>query len=107
MLVGYLEHASDYLKAFSFFVLPSIKEGLPYTVLEAGCASLPVVATTVGGIPHCGTRGRDRRACALRPATRALKKHEPTNVPKFVYKIPAALNLLRGVAGVLTGRIAD
>ena len=52
MLVGYLEHASDYLKAFSFFVLPSIKEGLPYTVLEAGCASLPVVATTVGGIPE-------------------------------------------------------
>jgi len=51
-LLGYLENASDYLKAFNIFVLPSEKEGLPYVILEAGCASLPVVATTVGGIPE-------------------------------------------------------
>ncbi len=51
-LAGYVEHASEYLKAFSLFVLPSIKEGLPYVILESGCASLPVVATTVGGIPE-------------------------------------------------------
>jgi glycosyltransferase involved in cell wall biosynthesis len=51
-LIGYIEDASQYLKAFSLFVLPSIKEGLPYSVLEAGSASLPVVATIVGGIPE-------------------------------------------------------
>lgn len=51
-LTGYLEHAAEYLKAFSLFVLPSIKEGLPYTILEAGAASLPVISTTVGGIPE-------------------------------------------------------
>ena len=51
-LVGYAEDANQYLKAFSLFVLPSIKEGLPYTILEAGSASLPVVATIVGGIPE-------------------------------------------------------
>ena len=51
-LVGQVENASDYLKAFNVFVLPSVKEGLPYTLLEAGAASLPVVATTVGGIPE-------------------------------------------------------
>ncbi|MEI8328231.1 MAG: glycosyltransferase family 4 protein [Candidatus Taylorbacteria bacterium] len=51
-LGGFVDNASDYLKAFAVFVLPSIKEGLPYTILEAGCASLPVVATTVGGIPE-------------------------------------------------------
>ncbi|MCX6715412.1 MAG: glycosyltransferase family 4 protein [Candidatus Taylorbacteria bacterium] len=50
-LLGYVEDAAQYLKAFSIFVLPSIKEGLPYTIIEAGAASLPVVATTVGGIP--------------------------------------------------------
>ena len=51
-LVGYLENASEYLKAFSIFVLPSIKEGLPYVLFEAGYASLPVLSTTVGGIPE-------------------------------------------------------
>jgi len=51
-LGGFVDNASDYLKAFAVFVLPSIKDGLPYTILEAGCASLPVVATTVGGIPE-------------------------------------------------------
>ena len=51
-LLGYLNHASEYLKAFNIFVLPSTKEGLPYVILEAGCAGLPVVATTVGGIPE-------------------------------------------------------
>lgn len=51
-LAGQVENASQYLKAFNIFVLPSTKEGLPYTILEAGCASLPVVATSVGGIPE-------------------------------------------------------
>ncbi|MFA6315592.1 MAG: glycosyltransferase family 4 protein [Candidatus Paceibacterota bacterium] len=51
-LVGYLEDAVEYIKAFTLFVLPSLKEGLPYAILEAGCASLGVVTTTVGGIPE-------------------------------------------------------
>lgn len=49
---GYMENAFEYLKAFNIFILPSLKEGLPYVLLEAGCASLPVVATNVGGIPE-------------------------------------------------------
>lgn len=51
-LAGYIDHAAEYLKSFNVFVLPSLKEGLPYAILEAGSASLPVVATTVGGIPE-------------------------------------------------------
>lgn len=51
-LTGYLDNASEYLKALNVFVVSSIKEGLPYSILEAGTASLPVVATTVGGIPE-------------------------------------------------------
>ncbi len=50
-LVGFMDKANQYLKAFDIFTLTSIKEGLPYSILEAGLAGLPVVASSVGGIP--------------------------------------------------------
>ena len=46
-----LSPAAPYLKAFDIFVLPSYKEGLPYVLLEASLAELPIIATRVGGIP--------------------------------------------------------
>lgn len=49
-LIGKKENAAQYLSAFDLFVLPSRKEGLPYTLLEALQAGLPIVATKVGGI---------------------------------------------------------
>lgn len=55
-LMGNITEAYRYLKAFDVFVLPSIKEGLPYTILEAGLAELPVLSTTVGGIPEIITK---------------------------------------------------
>ncbi|HEY9481100.1 MAG TPA: glycosyltransferase family 4 protein [Candidatus Paceibacterota bacterium] len=49
-LLGHVENAASFLPAFDAFTLTSIKEGLPYTVIEAGFAGLPVVATNVGGV---------------------------------------------------------
>ncbi|MEK7179764.1 MAG: glycosyltransferase, partial [Patescibacteria group bacterium] len=42
--------ASEVLRGFDVFVLPSIKEGLPYVLLEAKMVGLPVVASRVGGV---------------------------------------------------------
>lgn len=51
-LAGFQANASSLLKAFDLFVHASQSEALGYAILEAGCASLPVVATKVGGIPE-------------------------------------------------------
>ncbi len=51
-LVGFKEDASRLLSAFDVLLFTSIKEGLPYALLEYGAAGLPVVTTGVGGIPE-------------------------------------------------------
>ena len=48
----YIPDAYKYLKAFDVFVLPSIKEGFPWTILEAIKAEIPIVATCVGAVPE-------------------------------------------------------
>jgi glycosyltransferase involved in cell wall biosynthesis len=51
-LVGHIDQAPTYLKAFDIFVFPSLSEALGYAALEAGAAGLPVIASRVGGIPE-------------------------------------------------------
>ncbi|MBP9855948.1 MAG: glycosyltransferase family 4 protein [Candidatus Pacebacteria bacterium] len=51
-LVGRYENAATLLPAFDLFIFPSRTEALPYTLLEAGAAGLPVIASKVGGIPE-------------------------------------------------------
>lgn len=48
-LFGFLP-ASEVLRGFDAFALPSFKEGLPYAILEAKAAGLPIVANRVGGV---------------------------------------------------------
>ncbi len=47
-LPGAHQDASHLLKGADLFVLPSAKEGMPWTVLEAMAAGLPCIATDVG-----------------------------------------------------------
>ncbi len=51
LLTGYKKHASDYFAYFDVFVISSLTEGLPITLLEAMNSKTPIVATRVGGIP--------------------------------------------------------
>jgi glycosyltransferase involved in cell wall biosynthesis len=73
--------ASLFLKAFDIFVLPSIKEGMPYVLLEAATAGLPIVATDIvreeaANLPNIHfVPPRDGHAIAR--AVQHLQKHPP------------------------------
>lgn len=48
--LGYVPDAARYLRAFDAFLLTSQKEGLPYVLMEAGYAYIPVVASDTAGV---------------------------------------------------------
>lgn len=51
-LPGARSDIADVMRGLDLFVLPSLAEGTPVTVLEAMACGLPVVATRVGGLPE-------------------------------------------------------
>lgn len=59
--VRFLGHRGDvpaFLRQLDLFVLPSLSEGLPMALLEAMAAAVPVLSTTVGGIPDILDHGQ-------------------------------------------------
>lgn len=50
VFLGERNDVAALLAAFDVFVLPSVSEGMPITILEAMAAGLPTVATDVGGV---------------------------------------------------------
>ena len=58
-------------------VVPSRAESLPYVVLEAAGAQIPMIATKVGGIGEIFGPYRDRLICCDNPGHAAGDRHRP------------------------------
>lgn len=50
--LGFVPDAKKLLSGADIFLLPSRTEAFPYAILEAGSVGLPIIATSVGGIPE-------------------------------------------------------
>ena len=57
--VGYQPEVAGFYRLFDAFLLPSVNEGTPVSVIEALAAATPVVATRVGGVPDVVRDGVD------------------------------------------------
>jgi glycosyltransferase involved in cell wall biosynthesis len=58
VFTGYIPDAHMVLKSFDIFVMSSITEGMPITLLEAMRVGMPIVATAIGGIPEALDNGK-------------------------------------------------
>lgn len=57
--LGVRRDAQRVMSGFDVFCLSSVHEGLPVAVMEAKALGLPIVATSVGGVPTAVTDGVD------------------------------------------------
>ena len=56
-LPSFRDDTPEIYRSFSVFVLPSRREGISNTILEAMASGLPIIATQVGGNPEIVTEG--------------------------------------------------
>lgn len=82
-LPGYQKSAKDYIPFFDVFVLSSLTEGLPMTLLEAMQVKVPIVAPYVGGVPELldyGKAGFLAKTCKPEDlANSIIGRHEDNN----------------------------
>jgi glycosyltransferase involved in cell wall biosynthesis len=56
---GFQGNCTEWMQLLDCIVQPSLTEGTPNTVLEALCLKLPVIASSVGGVPDIIVDGRN------------------------------------------------
>lgn len=59
VFTGTLKNISSILQVFTVFILPSKSEAFGISILEAMRASVPIIATRVGGIPEVVTNNKN------------------------------------------------
>ncbi len=59
LLLGQIPEAYKYMRTFDIFILPSVKEGFPWVILEAMAAKVPVISTSVGAVPEIIENGKN------------------------------------------------
>jgi glycosyltransferase involved in cell wall biosynthesis len=110
-LLGFRENARQYLLAADLFLLPSRKEGLPLTLLEAGLAGLPIIASRTGGIPEVvrhkdtGLLAPPHNPHALARALRTLLEH-PEDAARYGHALKAYVEERFSKEGMLEGTFA-
>jgi glycosyltransferase involved in cell wall biosynthesis len=96
-LLGFVDDPFQYLNAFDVLILPSKKEGLPYTILYALMSGIPTIASNVGGVTEAlevaekttlmNPYNKDTVRVALLAAARDTKdnqqEHITRNLPQF------------------------
>jgi len=63
IFAGFQNSVQEFLTGADALVMPSRREGLPLTLIEALCAGLPVIASRVGGIPDFVEHGVNGLLC--------------------------------------------
>ena len=71
-LLGIKENVSNYLYDSDLFILPSLYEGMPMSLIEAMATGLPIVASNVGGIPDMLDDKKD--AFLINPSSNEIAK---------------------------------
>lgn len=96
LFVGHRENPWEFYDAMDVFVLASLWEGLPLTILEAWAAGIPVIATDAPGsrdIVEDGVAGllAENSIQGIALAMERLRSH-PETIPILLQNAQAALN---------------
>jgi glycosyltransferase involved in cell wall biosynthesis len=84
VFAGFREDIAEWILCMDVFVLPSLTEGTPISLLEAMAYGVPVIASAVGGVPQVIKHGES--GILVSPG----KAEEISNAVLALFKDPAA-----------------